>query len=87
MLNINAYHQPGVEAGKRAAGEALQVLKLILQNLAKTPGQWRSVRAISKQIGLEGTEETVFKICLRLASNGRLECTPHPDPAEATFRL
>jgi glucose-6-phosphate isomerase len=87
MLNINAYHQPGVEAGKRAAGEALQVLKLILQYLEKNPGQWHSASTISKQIGLEGTDETVFKICLRLSSNGRLECTPHPDPAKATFRL
>ena len=86
LLNINAYHQPGVEAGKRAAGDALKVLRAATQSLASSPGQWKTVRTLTREIGLVGTEETVFKICLRLTRNGRLECAPHDDPAEAKFR-
>lgn len=87
LLNINAYHQPGVEAGKRAAGEALKVLQSIILALRSTPGQWKTAGQLAREIGLEGTEETVFKICLRLSRNGRLECTTHDSPTEAKFRL
>ncbi len=86
LLNINAYHQPGVEAGKRAAGDALKVLQAATRALRASPGQWKTAPALAREIGLEGTEETVFKICLRLSRNGRLECSPHPNPAEAKFR-
>jgi len=30
LVNINAYHQPGVEAGKKAAGEVLALQKRLL---------------------------------------------------------
>ncbi|KAG4382877.1 hypothetical protein GLYMA_14G180501v4 [Glycine max] len=30
LVNINAYHQPGVEAGKKAAGEVLALQKRVL---------------------------------------------------------
>jgi len=86
LLNINAYHQPGVEAGKRAAGDALKVLQGVLKTLRSSPGQWKTAPALAREIGLEGTDETVFKICLRLSRNGRLECSPHANPAEAKFR-
>ncbi len=86
LLNINAYHQPGVEAGKRAAGDALGILRAATAALRSKPGQWSTAGQIAREIGLEGTEETVFKICLRLSRNGRLECTPHDSPAEAKFR-
>jgi len=86
LLNINAYHQPGVEAGKRAAGDALGILKAVTTALRSKPGQWSTVGQITREIGLEGTEETVFKICLRLSRNGRLECRTHDSPAEAKFR-
>jgi len=86
LLNLNAYHQPGVEAGKKAAGEALQVLRKAVGRLAERPGEWLTAPEIAAQIGLEGASETVFKLCLRLSRNGRLECNPHPDPALARFR-
>ena len=33
MLGINSYHQPGVEAGKKAAGELLEAQAVVLSNL------------------------------------------------------
>ena len=86
LLNINAYHQPGVEAGKRAAGDALGVLRAVTAALRSQRGTWKSARELSREIGLEGTGETVFKICLRLSRNGRLEWQPHPDATESRFR-
>lgn len=86
LLNINAYHQPGVEAGKRAAGEALQVLGAATSLLARQHGTWLTAPEIASQIGLEGSAESVFKLCLRLSRNGRLECNPHVDPEKTLFR-
>lgn len=86
LLNLNAYHQPGVEAGKKAAGEALRVLSAARNHLASKPLEWLTAPEIASQIGLEGAGETVFKLCLRLSRNGRLECNPHADPALTRFR-
>ncbi|MGV7468108.1 hypothetical protein PJI21_29440, partial [Mycobacterium kansasii] len=33
LVNINAYHQPGVEAGKKAAAEVLALQKRVLSVL------------------------------------------------------
>lgn len=86
LLGINAYHQPGVEAGKQAAGEALRVLRAAQDALARSPGTWKTAGELAGEIGLEGAEETVFKTCLRLARNGRLACNPHLDPALTRFQ-
>ncbi len=65
---INAYHQPGVEAGKKAAAEVLALQAKIVAALDATP---RDVEAIGSAIGSEDLE-TVHKICVHLAANGRL---------------
>ncbi|MSQ00859.1 MAG: glucose-6-phosphate isomerase [Myxococcales bacterium] len=38
LINVNAYDQPGVEAGKLAAGAVLALKPLLLAALAKAPG-------------------------------------------------
>ncbi len=38
LINVNAYDQPGVEAGKRAAGDVLALKPLLLTALADGPG-------------------------------------------------
>ena len=86
LLGINAYHQPGVEAGKKAAGEVLRVLREVRTALARDPGAWKTAGDLAREIGLEGAEETVFKTCLRLARNGRLACNPHLDPSRTLFQ-
>ena len=86
LLNLNAYHQPGVEAGKKAAGEALRLSAATRSHLGGRPSEWLSAPEIAAQIGLEGGGETVFKVCLRLSRNGRLECNPHADPSLTRFR-
>ena len=68
LVNINAYHQPGVEAGKKAAAAILDLqsrVEAILQD-----GAPRSVNEICQALG-DGTDESVFWIMRHLAGNDR----------------
>lgn len=68
LVNVNAYHQPGVEAGKKAAEAVLAIKAKLVSALKDTPGQTCSELAESS-----GTnEETIFKICEHLVANGEL---------------
>ena len=69
LVNINAYHQPGVEAGKKAAGKVLSIQRLIIAFLRERPGQAFTVTEISKAINQEEEIETIFKIIEHLAAN------------------
>jgi glucose-6-phosphate isomerase len=53
LVNINAYHQPGVEAGKKAAGNVLKIQKDVLSFLKSHLNQPFTVLELSKYIGLE----------------------------------
>ena len=48
LINVNAYHQPGVEAGKKAATEVLTLQNEILKVLSD--GKSRSIVELSKEI-------------------------------------
>ncbi len=83
LINTNAYHQPGVEAGKKAAASAIELQGLILQYLARNP-TGASADAIAKGIGHAGEGVTVFKICQHLSKNER-GVARRGQGAEATF--
>jgi len=68
LVNINAYHQPGVEAGKKAAANIIQLQLKILALLAKQQ-QGLTVGEIAREIGADEEIENVFKICEHLSSN------------------
>jgi glucose-6-phosphate isomerase len=68
LVNINAYHQPGVEAGKMAAANIIQLQLKILALLAKQQ-QGLTVGEIAKAIGADEEIENIFKICEHLSSN------------------
>ena len=87
LLSINAYHQPGVEAGKKAAAETLKLRAQALAGLAKAPGKWLTASQLCKEIGLDGSEELVFKVLLHVSSNpGPVSRQESPDPAQTAFR-
>ena len=87
LLNLNAYHQPGVEAGKKAAAETLKVRTSAILHLNKHKGQWFTPVNICQEIGLVGSEELVFKVLLHASSNpGSIESIENPDPRLTTFR-
>jgi glucose-6-phosphate isomerase len=66
LVDINAYHQPGVEAGKKAAGAVLALQKKVLEVLDKTP---RTVDDIAKKINAEDEIEHVFKLLEHMSAN------------------
>jgi glucose-6-phosphate isomerase len=68
MINVNAYHQPGVEAGKKAAEAVLQVQRKIVGAITATP---QSADQIAKSAGVEDVE-TAFHSLRHLAANGRV---------------
>ena len=86
LVDINAYHQPGVEAGKKAAAEILALQKQLEQLLAD--GQTRSVGQIAQELGDPGHMEAVFFILRHLSSNSRgIEAIGNwADPTSLQFR-
>jgi glucose-6-phosphate isomerase len=71
LVNINAYHQPGVEAGKKAAATVLQIQAKVVECLSKT-SDGVTVEELAKMAKLEESSEIVFKILRHLAANGRV---------------
>lgn len=67
-VNINAYHQPGVEAGKKAAAEVLD-LKVSILNAIKGSKKPVGAEALAKKIGQPDAAETVFKLLNFLSAN------------------
>jgi glucose-6-phosphate isomerase len=65
LVNINAYHQPGVEAGKKAAAEILKLQLRVTEALRS--GEFASVDALAGSIGAD--VEDVFHVLHHLAAN------------------
>jgi glucose-6-phosphate isomerase len=88
LININAYHQPGVEAGKKAATEVLKVQAKVFAYL-QSNANGGTAEQIACGIGTPEDAETVFKICTRLAKNrGRaVSVKKGASPLDARFLL
>lgn len=69
LININAYHQPGVQAGKEAADAVIQLQGQIRKRLASEPGRSFSAVELAGALGAPKLAETVFKVCEHLAAN------------------
>jgi glucose-6-phosphate isomerase len=69
LIGINAYHQPGVEAGKKAAGGVIALKQKIVAALQAAPGTAFTAEAMAVQLGLPERTEHVFKILEHLAAN------------------
>ncbi len=89
LVNINAYHQPGVEAGKKAAGTVIALQGKVLAYLQEKKGHALTAEQIASGIGAHDAYETVFKICEHLAANPdrRVQKTPGESPFLATFAV
>ncbi len=69
LINVNAFHQPGVEAGKKAATAILALQRQVLAELERTKGTPRTAAQIASSLGSENETETIFKILEYLAVN------------------
>src|SRR5690349_9731486 len=65
LININAYHQPGVESGKKAATRILKIQQQILGALKSHPKQPLTIEQIASKIPDKGEQEHCFKILER----------------------
>lgn len=69
LVGVNAYHQPGVEAGKKAAAAVLALQKKVLSDLREKKGTFRTVDEIAADAGAGEDVETAFKVLEHLAAN------------------
>ncbi len=70
LVNINAYHQPGVEAGKKAAATLLDLQKRILEVLHKEKSDL-FLAEVAQKAGASDQVEAVYKILRHLQANHR----------------
>src|SRR5205823_14211164 len=70
LIGINAYHQPGVEAGKKAAAEVLELQAKVLAGLSDQP---QTAEQISTACGRAKDVESVHFILEHLTANGRVK--------------
>lgn len=70
LVNINAYHQPGVEAGKKAAAVILDLQRKVVQALQQE-SQPLSLPQIAEKAGATDQIEAIYKILRHLAANDR----------------
>jgi glucose-6-phosphate isomerase len=88
LINTNAYHQPGVEAGKKAATAVLNMQGKVINALKG--GSAMTVEQIAKAVGQEAEVETVFKVIEHLAANTEdsgVSRTLGSTPFNSTYKL
>lgn len=70
LVNINSYHQPGVEAGKKAAAVILELQRKVMDALKqeKTP---IPLQSLAVKVGEPEQTEAIYKIVRHLAANDR----------------
>lgn len=79
LVGINAYHQPGVEAGKKAAASVLALQGKVLAALSDAP---QTAEQVAAAAGAPDAVESVFLLLEHLAANGRARVA---DEAKGTF--
>jgi glucose-6-phosphate isomerase len=67
LIGINAYHQPGVEAGKKAADAVVNAQRAIISHLRASKGSCFTIEDLSTATKVD--PEIAFKICQHLAAN------------------
>jgi glucose-6-phosphate isomerase len=82
LIGINAYNQPGVEAGKKAAASILALQAKALASLSATP---QTAEQIATKAGVPEAAETVYVLLQHLAANGRANSDGADNPGQLTF--
>jgi glucose-6-phosphate isomerase len=82
LVGINAYHQPGVEAGKKAAAAVLELQAKVRAALGREP---RTAAAVAAAIGRPDSAETVYLVLEHLAANGKARLATPGGPGETGF--
>jgi glucose-6-phosphate isomerase len=76
LIGINAYHQPGVEAGKKAGASVLSLQAKVLAALTETP---QTAEQIAAKSNASDSVEGVFLLLEHLAANDRVRAEASGD--------
>ncbi len=86
LVGINAYHQPGVEAGKRAARTLLDLQRQLLATLRAEASRAMTAEEVATRIGRPAETEGVFHILEHLTANGRLSAERQGSTCDTRYR-
>ena len=88
LIGVNAYHQPGVEAGKKAAEIVIRFQKAALAYLREKKDKHFTAEEIASAIGSREEVETVFQLLEHVAANPdhRIKKTPSKFPFNACYQ-
>jgi len=86
LVNVNAYHQPGVEAGKKAAQEVIALQSRVLESLRAQPGSALTADEIAQHLSAPESAEDVYHLLRHLAMNNRVTRQSGSGP-EAAYQL
>lgn len=70
IVNVNAYHQPGVEAGKKAAAVILQLQTDVVKTLQEI-SEPISLSKLAEEVGAPAQVEAIYQILRHLHANDR----------------
>lgn len=86
LVNINAYHQPGVEAGKKAATSVLDFQLKLIEKLQAHKGVQKTAEGWATAVGEPDRAEEVFHLLNHLAVNRNQVKWENPyKPAETLY--
>ena len=81
LVDVNAYHQPGVEAGKQAAAEVLVLQRALFDALTDEAS---GCAAVAVRAGVDPAD--AWPVLRHLAANrSDVRMLGAPDPADARF--
>ncbi len=80
LIDINAYHQPGVEAGKKAARQTLLALDAVMAALEPTP---QVAEVLAARAGVQ--PGVAWRLLEQLAATGRARRHPGARPDEDAY--
>ena len=84
LIRVNAYHQPGVEAGKKAAQTVLDLHQQIVEYLRS-----QSSAKAAEEIGnsIQAKPELVYHVLVHLAANSRygVQCESGDSPSQSRY--
>jgi len=89
LVGVNAYHQPGVEAGKQAAAFVLDLQRKLLAALRERGARGATCEELAAAAGVPDESETVFHLLERLAANPERGVTKRPGvtPFDGSYAL
>ncbi len=82
LVNINAYHQPGVEAGKKAAGAFIDTLNKVRGHITAYP---KTADEVATEI--DADPEDTYHCLSHLAANGEVQISIGATPAGDSFQI